>query len=81
MFLVSDYEKVQSCGSAFECDNHKCIEPELACDRLDNCGDYSDESAEGPAQCGVKRESILQLYLSNWHGRIQNIFLICYLYQ
>lgn len=50
---------MQSCGSAFECDNHKCIENELKCDRVDHCGDYSDESAEGPAKCGVSSKFIL----------------------
>lgn len=47
---------MQSCGSAFQCDNHKCIERGLTCDRVDHCGDYSDEAAEGPAECGVSRK-------------------------
>ncbi|XP_060552704.1 uncharacterized protein LOC132713982 [Ruditapes philippinarum] len=59
-----DYDKVQSCGSAFQCDNHKCIEKDLTCDRVDHCGDYSDEAAEGPAECGVSHETILTKFLS-----------------
>ena len=56
---------MQSCGSAFQCDNHKCIEKDLTCDRVDHCGDYSDEAAEGPAECGVSRKFDSQSYWSN----------------
>lgn len=59
-----DFDKVQSCGSDFKCDNHKCIERDLTCDRIDHCGDYSDESANGPAECGVTHESIFTKFLS-----------------
>ena len=64
--FVSEYEKTQSCGSAFQCDSQRCIDPDLACDRIDHCGDYSDESAEGPAQCGVKGTKLFKVCIAIW---------------
>ncbi|XP_052230877.1 uncharacterized protein LOC127844563 [Dreissena polymorpha] len=60
-----EFRKSQSCGSSFQCDNQKCIEPELSCDRVDNCGDYSDESPGGPAQCGkqINHSFIFDMFL------------------
>ena len=35
------------------CDNTKCIDEDLACDGVDHCGDYSDETLGGRAKCGA----------------------------
>lgn len=59
-----DFSKYNSCGSSFLCDNHRCIDEDLTCDRVDHCGDYSDESAEGGAKCGEKENSLLEKFLS-----------------
>uniref|UniRef100_A0A4Q8K476 U38-Liphistoxin-Lth1a_1 n=1 Tax=Liphistius thaleban TaxID=1905330 RepID=A0A4Q8K476_9ARAC len=38
--------------SDFRCDNGRCIWTGLMCDGHNNCGDSSDESTSGKAQCG-----------------------------
>lgn len=49
--VLSDYKKFNSCGANFQCDNGLCIEKDLVCDRVDHCGDLSDESIDGKAAC------------------------------
>ncbi|XP_064599439.1 abnormal cell migration protein 13-like [Liolophura sinensis] len=46
-----DFKKFNSCGANFQCDNGLCIEKDLVCDRVDHCGDLSDESIDGKAAC------------------------------
>lgn len=59
-----DFSKYNSCGSSFLCDNKRCIDEDLTCDRVDHCGDYSDEAADGTARCGEKDNHILEKFLS-----------------
>ncbi|CAI9737812.1 low-density lipoprotein receptor-related 12-like [Octopus vulgaris] len=49
-----------SCGLAFRCNNNWCIDKDLICDRINHCGDYSDESSEGRAKC----DSVLNRFMT-----------------
>ena len=57
-YIFSDFSKYNSCGSSFLCDNKRCIDEDLTCDRVDHCGDYSDEAADGTARCGEKGSTV-----------------------
>ncbi|KAL3858959.1 hypothetical protein ACJMK2_009204, partial [Sinanodonta woodiana] len=58
------YGKYKSCGSSFLCDNKKCVDEDLLCDKVDHCGDYSDESTDGLAQCGKEDNGIISKFLT-----------------
>ena len=62
--LLTDYEKYGSCGTRFKCTNNKCVDTDLLCDTIDHCGDFSDESPFGGAQCGKIGEWCFTLYFT-----------------
>ncbi|ELT99959.1 hypothetical protein CAPTEDRAFT_223728 [Capitella teleta] len=49
-----EYAETSSCGQRFECRNQKCIDHDLLCDRVDHCGDYSDEQPDSYSQCELQ---------------------------
>ncbi|XP_064640279.1 uncharacterized protein LOC135495495 [Lineus longissimus] len=59
-----DYKVHSSCGANFQCDNTLCIDEDLKCDKIDHCGDYSDEASFSGASCDIKENNILTKFLS-----------------
>ena len=51
ILYLPDYKEEGTCGTDFQCDSGWCIDEDLVCDNIDNCGDYSDEQALGRSKC------------------------------
>lgn len=51
--MKDEYQSYSFCSPAqFKCQNsNMCIDRDLLCDRVDNCGDYSDELPDSYSQC------------------------------
>lgn len=56
----SDQPVPVPCASSFRCKNDWCIDRDLVCDRINHCGDYSDESSEERSKC----DSVLNRFMT-----------------
>jgi hypothetical protein len=53
-FHAADNQDASLCQQRFKCQNKKCIDRDLLCDRVNHCGDYTDEQPDSSSQCKVK---------------------------
>nr|XP_039257951.1 uncharacterized protein LOC120334505 [Styela clava] len=51
----TSFTESADCGADFPCNNGRCISPTMKCDTtlINNCGDFSDNSEDPPANCTV----------------------------